>query len=180
MNKTNARVRRQVAGYLSQKQGANFQAEINFWAERIDGLILIEQFPAFRHPSKYERERYHIPGGWVQTTGKGWADYVGMWHGRALTFDAKSTRNTTRFQVPKAKEHQFEKLRFASASGTLAFYLIGWLELAQASVHYVTPEMRLPCAFHPTPESAAYIVDTTPQNGSNWFREIIKLVIDDW
>jgi recombination protein U len=55
---------------------------------------------------------------------KSTVDYVGIAHGKGIAFDAKSTRETTRFPLANVHEHQVEYLIRYKDQGGQAFFLI--------------------------------------------------------
>ncbi|MCY0870813.1 MAG: Holliday junction resolvase RecU [Firmicutes bacterium] len=67
-------------------------------------------------------------------------DYYGCFQGRALVFEAKSTRETTRLPHDNFLPHQIEYLRDALQQGAIAFSLI---EFAKLDEIYLLPAQYL-------------------------------------
>jgi recombination protein U len=62
---------------------------------------------------------------------KSTVDYIGLYYNRPVAFDAKSTRNKTRFPLSNIEPHQREFLEHWRTLGGKAFFLIEFKELAQ-------------------------------------------------
>lgn len=77
------------------------------------GWGLIEQVPT---PTK------NINGRIVYDK-KSTVDFYGVSHGRAIAFDAKSTRISTRFDLKNVHDHQVEYLKKFQDQGGVAFFL---------------------------------------------------------
>ena len=56
-------------------------------------------------------------------------DFVGLSHGRAIQFEAKSTVVTTRFDLKNIEEHQYEKLKMVHDQGGISFILVSFEKL---------------------------------------------------
>lgn len=67
---------------------------------------------------------------------KSTVDYDGVYQGRAIYFEAKSTRETTRFDLSNISDHQMVHLEEAEASGGICFFLI---EFAKRHEVYFLP-----------------------------------------
>src|SRR5579875_1102814 len=66
-------------------------------------------------------------------------DYHGVYPGHALEFDAKSTREKTRFPLQNVHPHQIEHLRLCESMGAICFLLV---EFAQhAHIFYVPAQL---------------------------------------
>lgn len=63
--------------------------------------------------------------------GKGFVDFFGCSHGRALAFEAKKTNNRTNFPLKNIKQHQIEALRHWQDQGGIAFFLINFEKLEE-------------------------------------------------
>lgn len=59
---------------------------------------------------------------------KSTVDYIGVFNGRAIAFDAKSTRETTRFDLANVEKHQIEFLTKWQQNGGIAFILIEFVK----------------------------------------------------
>ncbi|WP_366160606.1 Holliday junction resolvase RecU [Bacillus infantis] len=67
---------------------------------------------------------------------KSTVDYIGLAGGKGIAFDAKSTRELTRFPLTNVHDHQVEYLeRFQQQEG-IAFFLV---EFARLNRHYFVP-----------------------------------------
>ncbi|BAQ11328.1 Holliday junction resolvase recu 2 [Bacillus sp. OxB-1] len=53
-----------------------------------------------------------------------WVDYVGIHNGRTIIFDAKETRETTRFPLSNVSRHQYSLLESWHQKGARAFLLV--------------------------------------------------------
>lgn len=55
---------------------------------------------------------------------KSTVDYDGVYKGRAIEFEAKSTENVTRFDLKNIAQHQLNYLEKAEAIGAICFFFI--------------------------------------------------------
>ncbi|MFW5438835.1 Holliday junction resolvase RecU [Paenibacillus apiarius] len=53
-------------------------------------------------------------------------DFDGVYQGRAIVFEAKSTKNPTRFDLCNLPDHQYEHLEKCHKRGAIAFILISF------------------------------------------------------
>lgn len=53
-----------------------------------------------------------------------WVDYVGIYAGRAIIFDAKETSSATSFPLSNIPDHQYELLRSWRGKGAVAFIIV--------------------------------------------------------
>lgn len=60
--------------------------------------------------------------GWFE--GKGFVDYFGVVNGRAIAFEAKSTRERKRFNLSNVSPHQVETMEHWNDQGGITFLLI--------------------------------------------------------
>lgn len=67
---------------------------------------------------------------------KSTVDFIGVAHGRPIAFDAKSTRERTRFPLNNLENHQYEFLQQWRNQGGIAFLL---LEFAVLKESYLIP-----------------------------------------
>jgi recombination protein U len=67
---------------------------------------------------------------------KSTVDFIGIANGRAIAFDAKSTRERTRFPLSNIEEHQFQFLKRWKDNGGISFILV---EFAKKQEIYVLP-----------------------------------------
>ena len=59
-------------------------------------------------------------------SGKSTVDYIGVYQGRGVAFEAKSTVNKTSFPLSNIKPHQIKYLESFAAHKGIAFYLINF------------------------------------------------------
>lgn len=57
-----------------------------------------------------------------------WVDYVGVTNGRSIIFDAKETRENTRFPLDNLSSHQFDILKSWHEKGAHAFLLVSFVK----------------------------------------------------
>lgn len=69
-----------------------------------------------------------------------WVDYVGIHNGRTIVFDAKETRETTRFPLSNVSEHQYELLKSWHEKGARSFLLVSFTKRNEI---YLLPFDRL-------------------------------------
>lgn len=55
---------------------------------------------------------------------KSTVDYDGVYKGRAIAFETKSTESTTRFDLKNIAQHQLDYLEKAEKMGAICFFLI--------------------------------------------------------
>ncbi|WP_027339950.1 Holliday junction resolvase RecU [Halonatronum saccharophilum] len=60
---------------------------------------------------------------------KSTVDYIGIWKGRSLAFDAKETKVETRFDLSNLKEHQYLFLSSWVAQGGIGFLIVHFVTL---------------------------------------------------
>lgn len=53
-----------------------------------------------------------------------WVDYVGVFNGKAIVFDAKETNSATSFPLRNVSDHQYQLLKSWDAKGAVAFLII--------------------------------------------------------
>lgn len=78
------------------------------------------------------------PGGQARgrIIAKGDLDFVGDYRGRAVSFDAKSTKRATSFQLALLKKHQVTICKNAHQRGAIAFFLIEFSALPTGSRYF--------------------------------------------
>ncbi|CUB53353.1 Holliday junction resolvase RecU [Bacillus subtilis] len=67
---------------------------------------------------------------------KGTVDYEGIYKGRAIAFEAKSTTNSTNFPLRNIPNHQLIYLQQAESMGALCFFLLEFRTLSRV---YLVP-----------------------------------------
>lgn len=75
-------------------------------------------------------------------TKKSTVDYIGVANGKAIAFDAKSTRERTRFPLSNIPSHQIEFLKDWQDQGGKAFFLIEFVK--HQEVYFIEIEEMLP------------------------------------
>lgn len=93
---------------------ANQQYATKNWA-------LIQKVPT---PTKVIRRGKDIVGAFHEK--KSTVDFIGLAQGKPIAFDAKSTRERTRFPLSNIEPHQMEFLEKFNQQGGMAFFLIHW------------------------------------------------------
>lgn len=69
-------------------------------------------------------------------------DYEGLVAGgRAIAFDAKQTKITTRFPLQNIHQHQLHYLNYVQDLGGIAFFLVQFTETHKDKAYIVLPEM---------------------------------------
>lgn len=68
-------------------------------------------------------------------------DYSGVCHGRSIFFEAKSTKNRTRFPLENIHSHQIDTLTKVREQGAIAFFLVEFSKLKE--VYILTIEQAL-------------------------------------
>lgn len=71
---------------------------------------------------------------------KSTVDFIGVFNGRAIAFDAKSTRVNTRFDLSNLEDHQFEFLKRWKDNGGISFLLVEFASLREI---YILPFRHL-------------------------------------
>lgn len=62
---------------------------------------------------------------------KGFVDFFGCSHGRAIAFEAKKTNSRTSFPLNNIKQHQMDALKYWQDQGGIAFFLICFEKLEE-------------------------------------------------
>lgn len=115
-------------------RGQAFEDHLNFTNGQYEraGIALINKRPTPIKATKTKGSR--VLAGYFEE--KSTVDYDGVYHGRAIYFEAKSTRETTRFDLDKISKHQIEHLEKAERNGAICFFLI---EFAKTHEVYFVP-----------------------------------------
>lgn len=103
----------------AQETGAELQTLIRASVKDVEGLYIEETSPRSIVLKAYGMGKFVVRFG-----GKGTLDFVGDFRGRALYFDAKSTKVKTRFNLENIEGHQAKIIRKAHGRGCLAFLLV--------------------------------------------------------
>ncbi|MED4581847.1 Holliday junction resolvase RecU [Brevibacillus choshinensis] len=115
-------------------RGQAFEDILNFTNVQYEraGIALINKRPTPIKATKTKGSR--VLAGYFEE--KSTVDYDGVYHGRAIYFEAKSTRETTRFDLANISNHQIEHLEKAERNGAICFFLI---EFAKTHEVYFLP-----------------------------------------
>lgn len=89
-------------------------------------------------PTKVIRKGNRIVGAFHEK--KSTVDFKGVYNGRAIAFDAKSTRETTRFPLDNIADHQIAFLKQWQDNGGISFILV---EFAKRREIYYLPFKQL-------------------------------------
>jgi recombination protein U len=103
-------------------RGMHFERIINLSNEMYQrqGVALINKRPT---PVKVLEVRYgRVKDGYYEA--KSTVDYDGVYKGRAIAFEAKSTTEKTRFDLKNIAQHQLDYLEKAEKMGAVCFFLI--------------------------------------------------------
>lgn len=105
----------------SQRVGDKFEQRLIKACEqyRERGMALIDKTP---NNWQVIRRGKEIVSAYAK--GKSTVDFIGISHGRAIAFEAKTTQLTTRFNLDMVKEHQVQYLKQFREQGGIAFFLI--------------------------------------------------------
>ncbi|MFJ8457295.1 Holliday junction resolvase RecU [Bacillus paramycoides] len=105
-------------------RGMHFEKLINLTNEmyRREGVALINKRPT---PVKVLKVVYgRVKDGYYES--KSTVDYDGVYKGRAIAFEAKSTEDPGRFDLKNIAQHQLDYLEKAEKMGAICFFLIGF------------------------------------------------------
>ncbi|PGF06486.1 Holliday junction resolvase RecU [Bacillus pseudomycoides] len=103
-------------------RGMAFEMLINLSNEMYqrEGVALINKRPT---PVKVLKSKGgHVLKGFYES--KSTVDYDGVYKGRAVAFEAKSTQSLTRFDLSNIAQHQLDYLEKAEKMGAVCFFLI--------------------------------------------------------
>lgn len=99
------------------------------------GLAVIHKRPV---PVKILRTQgTRITSGFLEA--KSTVDYSGVYRGHALEFEAKATREKTRFPLDNIHPHQVEHLRSCMAAGAVCFLIMEFTQ--HHEIYYVPAKM---------------------------------------
>ncbi|MGD8188538.1 Holliday junction resolvase RecU [Brevibacillus ginsengisoli] len=115
-------------------RGQAFEQLLNLTNQQYEakGIALIHKRPT---PVKVLRTRGNLITNAVYDK-KSTVDYDGTYKGRAIYFEAKSTREKNRFDLKNIERHQLEHLEKAEHNGAICFFLI---EFASYNEVYFVP-----------------------------------------
>lgn len=142
-------------------RGMLFQRSVDYACQQYDakGTAIFHEVPT---SWKVIRKGNRIVEAYPEK--KSIVDFLGMFNGRGLAFDAKSTRERTRFPLSNVEQHQVDFLRRYVDRGGISFLLVefavlhevyavpfrwfeGWWEMAQQGGRQSIPyhEIHLHC-----------------------------------
>lgn len=103
-------------------RGQAFEDILNFTNVQYEraGIALINKRPTPIKATKTKGSR--VLAGYFEE--KSTVDYDGVYRGRAIYFEAKSTRERTRFDLANISQHQIKHLERAESNGAVCFFLI--------------------------------------------------------
>lgn len=115
-------------------RGQAFEQLLNFTNRQYEraGIALINKRPTPIKATKTKGTR--VLAGYFEE--KSTVDYDGVYRGRAIYFEAKSTRERTRFDLANISQHQIDHLEKAERNGGICFFLI---EFAAYKSTYFVP-----------------------------------------
>lgn len=85
------------------------------------GIALIDKVPTPWSVS-YNKKNGRVTRAFPQK--KGTVDFVGVSHGRSIAFDAKNTKERTRFPLTNVEQHQVDYLTKHQDQGGISFFII--------------------------------------------------------
>ncbi|SNY19336.1 recombination protein U [Orenia metallireducens] len=88
----------------------------------LQGLALVQKIATPVKVLNINQTTGRITNGFYEK--KSTVDYIGVWNGKPLAFDAKETKVETRFDLSNVKEHQYLFLSSWVANGGLGFLII--------------------------------------------------------
>lgn len=88
---------------------------------RVKGMALINKVPTPWNVH-YNKRTGKVIRAFPQK--KGTVDFTGISHGRSIAFEAKSTKERTRFPLQNVEEHQVNYLKMHQDQGGISFFII--------------------------------------------------------
>lgn len=98
---------------------------------QLKNRALISKIPT---PLKPVRKGEEFVGAFYEK--KSGVDFQGVYNGRAIAFDAKSTKETTRFPLDNIADHQIKFLKQWQDQGGISFLLIEFAK--RREVYYIS------------------------------------------
>lgn len=143
----------------NQSFGQRVEDDIEWQSAMIGTLFSIKQYPAIK---------FFQPGR-AKVVGNAYPDYIGLFPGGWMMFDAKGVSNKETFSPDTRRRHQFETLRNFSEINRYCFFLVYW-ELHQTGEAFlVTPTMKWKPKFQ-------YGKGNYSGSGNLWFKEIFNKI----
>ncbi|WP_339167046.1 Holliday junction resolvase RecU [Brevibacillus sp. FSL L8-0520] len=114
-------------------RGQAFEQLLNFTNLQYEraGIALIHKRPTPMKPLR--KQGFHFIATFEK---KSTVDYDGVYRGKAIYFEAKSTREETRFPLDNIEHHQITHLERAEQQGAICFFLI---EFAKSQEVFFVP-----------------------------------------
>lgn len=115
----------QEISYSSANRGMSLEEDINLSNEYYlrNGVLLITKRPTPIHVAKvdYSRKAKIVDAFFEKQST---TDYNGVYRGRYIDFEAKSTKNKSSFPLSNITSHQIEHLKNVLKFGGIAFFII--------------------------------------------------------
>jgi len=115
----------QEISYSSANRGMSLEEDINLSNEYYlrNGVLLITKRPTPIHVAKvdYSRKAKIVDAFFEKQST---TDYNGVYRGRYIDFEAKSTKNKSSFPLSNITSHQIEHLKHVLKFGGIAFFII--------------------------------------------------------
>ncbi|MEH7114543.1 Holliday junction resolvase RecU [Neobacillus niacini] len=110
--------------------GASFEEMLKKSCEYYQyiGVALIHKIPTPWSVSYDKQSRRVIR---AHPEEKSSVDFEGVWHGRSVAFEAKSTRERKRFDLKNIQQHQLDYLMMHQDQGGLSFFLIEFAKIGE-------------------------------------------------
>ena len=130
--KKSPQLSRNSTSFSHGNRGMNLEGDINLSNEyyKQKGLCLIT-----KRPTPINVVKVDYSHGAVITNAyfekQSTTDYNGVWNGRYIDFEAKSTLKTSSFPLANISHHQIEHLRNVLKHGGIAFFIIEFAKLNQ-------------------------------------------------
>ena len=123
---------RKSASFSHGNRGMNLEEDINLSNEyyRANGLCLITKRPTPINVVKVDYTKGAIITN-AYFEKQSTTDYNGVYKGRYIDFEAKSTLKLTSFPLANISKHQIEHLKQVLKHGGIAFFLIEFAKLNQ-------------------------------------------------
>lgn len=110
--------------------GLAFEERIKVSCEvyRKRGMALIHKIPTPWSVS-YDKAYKKVLSAYPQD--KSSVDFEGIWQGKSIAFEAKSTTQSKRFDLRKVQDHQMEYLTIHQQQGGISFFLVEFSKLGE-------------------------------------------------
>jgi recombination protein U len=98
------------------------------------GIALIHKIPT-PWSVTYDKKSFKVKNAYPQE--KSSVDFEGVWHGRSIAFEAKSTRERKRFDLKNIQQHQIDYLLQHQDQGGISFLLVEFSNLGETYLIFV-------------------------------------------